>query len=106
MAEICNKCFRPKHEISELHGHRLVTCVEMPKDQIVFMENYSCHCCKCPDIDIEQFHVADATNCSITDNVFSGTPICIDCGIPMPEFAIRCDECEATNTILSDEVIE
>jgi hypothetical protein len=50
MAEIRNKCFRPKHEISELNGHKLVTCVEMPIGQIVFMENYSCGCCKCGQI--------------------------------------------------------
>lgn len=105
MAEICTKCFRPKHEISELNGHRLVTCVEMPEDQIVFMENYSCHCCKCPDMDIEPIRIQESGNIHIENNIITGTPICIDCGIQMPEFAIRCNECEATNTILADDIL-
>jgi hypothetical protein len=49
MAEICNKCFKAKHQISDFDGHTLVACVEMPEDQIVFMENYSCGCCKCDE---------------------------------------------------------
>lgn len=47
MSEICTKCFRPKHTVSQVGGEAFVSCVEMPKDVIIFVENYQCGCCKC-----------------------------------------------------------
>lgn len=60
-----------------------------------------------PDLEHgESIRIEGGTNCVIENNVIMGTPICIDCGIQMPEFSIRCDECQATNNVLADDIIE
>ena len=47
MAELCNKCYCPKHVKHEIQGIPFVTCVYADKNEIVFTDKWVCGCCKC-----------------------------------------------------------